>query len=152
MDLSDFDGWLKFVHVLAAITWVGGSILIQVYGARLSRGGNDDRVRFAKDTLVAGNVFASAAIIALATGLWLVLRVDAWGFDQAWISVGFVGILVGAVLGTAFYGPQTKALIAELEGGSAAAERRSRRIAMVSTLDTLLLVVVVWAMVFKPGL
>ena len=152
MDLTDFNGWLKFIHVLAAVAWVGGSILIQIYAARQMRAGTEDRLRFAQDTLVAGTAFAVAGIVTLAAGVWLVLRVDAWGFDQAWISIGFLGVLVGAVLGPAFYGPQTRTLIAELGSDPAAAEPRRRRIAMVSGIETIILVVVVWAMVFKPGL
>lgn len=152
MDLSDLNGWLKFVHVLAAVAWVGGSILIQVYGIRQARAPREERVRFARDAMVAGNVFAVAGIVVLAVGVWLVLRIDAWDFDQAWISLGFAGVLVGAVLGMAFYGPQAKALISELEAGSPAAAARGRRIAAVSAAETVLLVVVVWAMVFKPGL
>lgn len=152
MDLSDFDSWLKFIHVLAAVAWVGGSILLQVYGARLAKAGAEDRIRSANDSLVAGNLFAAAGIVTLAAGVWLVLRVDAWDFDQAWISIGFAGVLLGAVLGMAFYAPQTRALIGELEAGSPAAGLRGRRIALVSTIETVILVVVVWAMVFKPGL
>jgi uncharacterized membrane protein len=152
MDLSDFNGWLKFIHILAAITWVGGSILIQVYGSRLRSAGSDDRIRFAKDVLVAARLFAAAGIVAFAGGLWLVLRVDGWDFDQAWISIGFLGVLIGAGLGMAFYAPQTKALIGELESGDEAAEGRGRRIALVSALEVGLLIIVVWAMVFKPGL
>jgi uncharacterized membrane protein len=152
MDLSDLNGWLKVVHVVAAAVWVGGSVLVQVYGARQRQAGDEDRIRFANDTLVAGNVFAAAGIVTLAAGVWLVLRVDGWGFDQAWISIGFVGVLIGAVLGMAFYAPQTRALIGELEAGSPAAGPRARRIAIISTIETVILVVVVWAMVFKPGL
>jgi hypothetical protein len=29
--------WLKLIHVLAAITWVGGGIFVQVYATRLLR-------------------------------------------------------------------------------------------------------------------
>jgi uncharacterized membrane protein len=153
VDLSDFTAWLKLIHVLAAIVWVGGNVLTVIHGARAGASSDPaDRIRFAKDALVSGRVFAASGILTLIAGVWMVLREEFWGFDQAWISIGFIGILLGAILGPAFYAPQAKALIAESEAGDPAAEARGRRIGQVSTLEVLVLLVVVWAMVFKPGL
>jgi hypothetical protein len=75
-----------------------------------------------------------------------------YDWDQAWISFGFGGVLVGVVLGVAFSGPQGKALVSELKSGDSAAQARGIRIGRVSVLELLILIVVVWAMVFKPGL
>jgi uncharacterized membrane protein len=150
--IGDFDAWLKFVHVVAAVFWVGGSLLAIVLAARIMRAGPERRIGYAEDMLVVGRLFAIAGITVLLAGIWLVFRVDAWDWDQAWISIGFIGVAVGAVLGPAFYTPQGKALIAEIRAGDPEAAARSRRFGMVSMIETAILVVVVWAMVFKPGL
>jgi uncharacterized membrane protein len=151
-DIGSLNGWLNFIHVLAAISWVGGSILLQINGARLAGADRDRRLYFAQSAEAAGRFFAVAGITTLIAGVWLVARVDFWEFSQAWISIGFLGVAVGVVLGMGFYGPQTRKLIAAIGDGSAEAGPLGKRIAMVSGAETLLLAVVVWAMVFKPGL
>jgi len=88
----------------------------------------------------------------LASGVWLVIREDGWQFDQAWISIGFTGLLLGFILGPVFYGPQTRAFIAEEEASDPAAGPRNRRIGMVAAVETIVLLVVLWAMIYKPGL
>ena len=150
--VGDFDAWLKFIHIIAAVFWVGGSLLSIVISARIMRAGPERRIAFSEDMLVIGRLFAIAGIIVLLAGVWMVFRIDAWDWDQAWISIGFVGIALGAVLGPTFYTPQATALIEETRAGDPAAEARGRRLGMVSTIETVILLVVVWAMVFKPGL
>ena len=150
--MPDLTGVLTLVHVLFAAFWLGGVVLLTVYGMSLMKADAPTKIAFSKMALVAARLFAGFAAIALIAGTWLVLRVDYFGFDQAWISIGFTAIIIGAVLGPVFYAPQAKALIGELESGSANAAARERRIGMVSMLETLMLITVVWAMVYKPGL
>ncbi len=153
MPAEGLSGILKFIHVLFAAAWVGGAVLLSTYGFRMMKAGVADKIAFSKMTLVAGRLFAGFATVALVAGTWLVIREDnLFGFDQAWISIGFLGIIVGAALGPAFFAPQARALIGELEAGNPSAAAREKRIAVVSMLEAALLLVVVWAMVYKPGL
>ena len=145
-------GILKLIHIVAAIVWVGGGSFLTLYGLRLAGAEAVDRTAYARSMLFAGRVFMVASIVALAAGVWLVLAEDLWGFDQAWISIGFLGIIVGAVLGPAFYGPQSEGIISDIEkADTAAADARSSRIRLVSSVEMVILLVVVWAMVYKPG-
>jgi uncharacterized membrane protein len=143
--------WLKFIHVISAVAWVGGVLLMQLYGARVATADRDRRLYFAENNEAAGRFFTIAGILVLLSGIWVVARVDAWEYSQAWISIGFGGVAVGAVLGMAFYGPRTRQLIAQLKANDPAAEGTGRQIALVSGVETLILLIVVWAMVFKPG-
>jgi len=152
MPAEGLSGILKLIHIVFATVWVGGLAIVVMFSMRAARSEAAMRVEFARQSLVAGRVFPISAVVALLAGVWLVIREAAWGFDQAWISIGFTGILLGAVLGPAFYGPQTKVLIAEIEAGDPGADARSRRIRMVSIVEAIVLLVVVWAMVYKPGL
>jgi uncharacterized membrane protein len=145
--------WLKFLHVAAATVWVGGTVLVVFYGMRLGSNRSattERRIAFAKDNQAAGVVFTAAALLALAFGMWMVADAGI-GWGETWITFGFTGIAVGAALGMGFYGPQNRKLIAELEAGDPAARVRAQRIGMVSLAETVVLLVVVWAMVFKPG-
>ncbi|NQV06641.1 DUF2269 family protein [bacterium] len=145
--------WLKFVHVLAAIAWVGGVILLNTYAPMvMSKGTMQDKISFTKLVLFAGRVFMIAASIVLAFGVWLVIDAGI-EFSQAWISIGFTGVLVGAVLGPVFYTPSATKLKAAYEAGDDdASDALGKRISLVSTVEMLLMLIVVWSMVFKPGL
>jgi len=152
MSAEGLTGILKLIHVLFAVAWLGGAVLLTAYGMRLLKADVRDKIAFTKQMLFAGKLFSLFAAVALVAGVWLVLRVDFFGFDQAWISIGFVAIAVGAVLGPAFYARQGSALLDELESGNPAAAARMQRIGMVATSETVLLVVALWAMIYKPGL
>ena len=41
---QDIYDTLKWVHIMAAIVWVGGGIFIQVYTSRLRKAGETDRL------------------------------------------------------------------------------------------------------------
>lgn len=145
--------WLTLVHVLAAIVWVGGAALLVIMGPRFGMSEHrEDRLVFARITGRVGPIFTIAALVLLVAGIWMVADTPGWEFDQLWVTLGFTGVAAGAVLGMGFYGPQNRKLLAALESGSAEADALSRRIGLVSSLELVLLVVVVWAMVAKPGL
>ena len=149
--ISDLTGWLNLIHVVAAIGWVGGSLLLQFHGARMANADAARRLHFAQDSHAAGRFFSVMGIVTLVAGVWLVLRVDAWEFSQTWITLGFTGVAVGVVLGMGYYGPKGRQLIAQIESGDAGAGVTARQIGLVSMAETVILLVVVWAMVFKPG-
>jgi uncharacterized membrane protein len=149
---SGLTNWLKLIHVLAVILWVGGAMLVNYYGMAMRKADVPRRIHYAEQNDRAGRLFSAAAIVALITGVWMVLRIEGIEFSQAWISIGFLGIAISAVLGMGFFGPQGRALIAELEQGSPAAAARAKRISLFTQIDLLVLLVVIWAMVFKPGL
>lgn len=147
--------WLLFIHIAFGAIWVGGAVLLQVLGMRAMRAGPDAQVEAMRTSEVAGRIFMVSGIVVLAMGIWLVIDSPVYGFDQAWISIALTIVLLSAILGMAFYAPQTRAALAtaEQEGPSSEAfQSRVRRIATVSTVETLALFVVIYVMVFKPGL
>jgi uncharacterized membrane protein len=150
--ISDLTGWLKLIHVVAAVGWVGGMLLMQYHGARMAKADGARRLQFAEDSQAAGTFFSVAGMLTLAAGVWLVLRVDVWEFSQTWITIGFAGVALGVVLGMGYYGPKGRQLIAQIKAGESGAAATARQIGMVSLVETVILLIVVWAMVFKPGL
>ena len=98
-------------------------------------------------------VFNPAGIITLLAGIWLVIEAD-YEFSEAWISIGFLGVALGAILGMAFYPKALKAVEDGIEADGLLSNDTLgalRKLRLVSTVEWLLLIVVVWAMVFKPG-
>lgn len=142
---------LKFIHVLAAIVWVGGGIVSTILGVRMRRASTEHRLGFSRDMgFVGERVYGPAAGIALIAGIWMVIDEPAFGFGQAWIIIGLGGFLLSSIIGVAFFGPAAKALAADLEAGRSN-DALQARISRVSYLDLAILLVVVWAMVVKPG-
>jgi len=149
--------WLKLLHILAAIVWVGGGVFVQIYVTRLIRANEMPRVTsFARDIERIGmTVFTPASILVLLLGVAMVWYSPAWTIGQLWVILGLIGIANTIVVGAAFLGPEAGRLARVMEErGSDDPEvrRRIRRIFAVSRYDLVVLVLVVADMVLKPGL
>lgn len=150
MELFDI---YRFVHISAAIVWVGGGILGAVFTRRAVSAAPAHRLGIARDMEFASTrVFMPASIVTLAFGILMVIDAEAYGFSQAWIILGLSGIGLSAILGAGFLGPQSQKLVAELESSDPGATSRLKRIERVAFVDLVVLLAVVWAMVAKPGL
>ena len=145
---------LKLVHVLAAIVWLGGALITQAYVLRLKSAEPGHRLGFARDLVFVGQrVYAPAAAVSLVFGVWMVLDAEAFEFSQAWILIGLIGLFAAIGIATGFIIPQTKKAIGMMESGNGpAAGAIIRTVGMASRLATVVLLVTLWAMVFKPGL
>lgn len=92
---------LLFVHVLAAMTWVGGGLTLSLMGAR-ARGSPTSAADFAKFLPYVGiRVLMPAVLLVLLSGVAMVLLDAQWSFRQAWVLLALalfaVAFLVGAV-------------------------------------------------------
>jgi uncharacterized membrane protein len=147
--------WLVFLHVLAAMVWVGGGVLLAVTAARVLRDPDPGAVaRFTGSLRVLGPlVLAPATIAVLGLGLALVLDSDAWDFGQLWVQLG-LGAFAGAFLIGAVYQSRTAlaATRAADRGDDAEARRQLRRWSWGYRLILLLLILATWDMTTKPGL
>jgi uncharacterized membrane protein len=146
---------LKFLHVFAAIIWVGSGIYAQALATKVLGQGDPARMAaLAKDVGDLGKrLITPAAIAVLVFGVWLV-AVSEWNFSDTWIVFGLVGIALTIVTGAGFLGPEAERLGKLIdEQGPTAPEigQRIRRIVSVSRIDLVVLTLVVADMVFKPG-
>lgn len=153
MSLYEF---LKFVHIVMAVVWVGGGVMIQVLALRATRSGDSVRAaNFAGDAEWVGTrIFMPASILLLLSGLWAVSDADL-DFGQAWLSIGFAAFLFSLILGMAFLGPESgriKKLVQANGFDHPEVQRRISRIYLFSRIELVVLLVAVWAMVVKPGL
>jgi len=145
---------LKLIHVLAGIVWLGGGIMTQVLALRMKTAEPPHRLGFARDMVYAGQrVFLPAAAVSLVFGVWMVLDAEAFEFSQAWILIGLIGLAITASVAAAFIIPQTKKAVSLIESGNGpTAGAIIGKVTRYVRINLLILAVVAWAMVFKPGL
>ncbi len=146
--------FFKSIHVVTAVIWVGGAVMIQAYAFRILRIPDARRqADFAKDTeVVSMRVFIPASWILLLTAIAMMINLD-WDWGQNWIVLGLIAFALSFVLGAAFLGPESAriAKIIEREGPeSAEAQSRIRRILVLSRCELVVLLTVVVNMVVKP--
>jgi uncharacterized membrane protein len=146
---------LLFVHIMAAIVWVGGSAAIQILSVRVMKAGDAGRrAALAADIELLGTrVFTPASGILLLFGIFLVIN-GKWGWGEPWIGGGMAIWLVSTVIGIAFFGPEMARVqkLSEAEGAeSASVTARVERLLLVSRVDLGLLILAVFLMTTKPG-
>ena len=145
---------LLFVHVLAAAAWAGGALFNFLLGWRLRR--TDDPARLAafgrESAEFGGKYFAPAAIVAVLSGVWLVIDGDL-GFDHFWILSAF-GVWIYSIVSNVTWLAKLSDRIGALaaEKGHAAPEVRTAGGEMFRwrAIEVGLLVFVVFAMTYKP--
>jgi uncharacterized membrane protein len=147
--------WLMYLHILAAMIWVGGLLAIGLLAAQVIRSDEREVIsRFVRNLGVIGPlVFAPAMIAVVGFGLWMVIDSDAWDFGQTWIWLALTLFGAAFLIGAVF---QSRAAIdarhAAAAGEVREAVRQLRRWSWGMRLILVLLLVVTWDMVFKPGL
>jgi uncharacterized membrane protein len=145
---------LKSFHVLAAVIWVGGAAMSQVLAIRATRANEPARIVGVLGDIefVGTRVFLPSSLLLVATGFGLIADGD---LDfELWIVLGLIVWALSAATGSGFLGPESGriAAIVGSEGpDSPAALARIRRIFLISRIELLLLVLIVFDMVIKPG-
>lgn len=158
MELFAFNATLyktiAFVHIFAAIVWVGGAFFFQVKIAQFKRA-NDNAgfLQLGKDAEHIGQrLFMPASVVVLLAGIALVWY-GPYAFEP-WIWLALIGIVATAATGALYLGP-TGGKLARLaqERGLDDPEVNAMRdrLVMVSRIDYGVLVLIVLDMVFKPG-
>jgi uncharacterized membrane protein len=153
MPLAALYEWLLFLHVLAAMVWVGGLVALVVFGNYVLRSGDPAAVaRFVGSLRVVGPVMLMpAAVLVLVLGVWMVLTGD-WSFGQTWVWLALVLLAAAVLVGVGFLSRSGLAAERAVQAGDhPLAVRQLRRWSQGMLLVLLLLVVATWDMVFKPG-
>jgi uncharacterized membrane protein len=147
--------WLLFAHILAAMVWVGGAVVLFALSIITLRTRDPQTIaRFVRALPILGPaVLAPATIGVVGFGAWLVLDSDSWEFGQTWIVVALALFAVAFVVGAAFQSRAALGAERALDrGDDAEALRQLERWVRGYGLVLVLLLVIAWDMVFKPGL
>ena len=147
--------WLLLGHILGAMVWLGGGVVLAALAVLTLRAGDAASVaRFVGTLRVVGPaVLAPATVVVLGLGVWLVLDGAAWSFGQGWV-VAAVGLLATAIAVGAGHQGRVGVLAARAveRGDDAGARRLLVRWTAGYAVVLALLVAIAWDMVFKPGL
>jgi uncharacterized membrane protein len=151
-----FERWLLFGHILSAIVWFGGGVMLSILASRARSSSDPNAVAdFARTLVFAGpRVLGPANIGTVVFGVWLVAKSGAWDFSQTWVRIGAGLFAIAFLIGAAYLGRIGVQLQRAAEGSEAvAAEPRVLlgRWILGYRVILLILLVAVWDMVFKPG-
>jgi uncharacterized membrane protein len=146
--------FLKFLHVLAAVVWVGGGLALNFLGTRLVAAGTSAEISgFARQLdWVGTRVFMPSSLVLLIAGI--IMTIDAWSFEELWIVIGIGGFLYSFINGAFFVGPlsrRTGQLLSERDDAPEVSAN-IQRLFFLGRIELAILVVVVWAMTMKPTL
>jgi uncharacterized membrane protein len=147
--------WLVLIHVVMAVVWIGGGAVLNILAIRVQRAEDPERlVALGRDVEWVGlRVFTPVSALLLVVGIWAASEGN-WDFADAWISIGFTGFAVSFLAGILFFGPESGriAKLVQAEGAASPAVRtRLGRLLVFTRIELLILLVVIWAMVTKPG-
>jgi uncharacterized membrane protein len=146
---------LLFVHVLTAVVWVGGALSLQVLAIRAERSADGGRVaNFATEAeWVGSRVFLPSSIVLLLAGIGLTLEGD-WGFTTPWVLFCLIAYGLSALTGSLFLGPESGRIgkmIADVGPQDPDVLARIKRIFLVSRIELVVLLFIVFDMTVKPG-
>jgi hypothetical protein len=99
---------LLFLHVAAAIVWLGAATVVQFLAVRAERSRESAELhRIASDAeWLAMRLFVPASLAVFVFGLALVFD-GPWAFDQLWIVLGLVGYAFSFFVGILFLSPES---------------------------------------------
>jgi uncharacterized membrane protein len=145
----------KAIHILAAITWVGGGIMIQLLAFQILKTNDPEKLaKFAKDVdYVSMRTFIPASLVLLALGFVLM---DQGGWEyKFWVLFALAGFTVSFLVGALFLGPESGRVGKLIAARGAVDDEiggRIERLILYSRIDLALIALIAMDMVLKPGL
>ena len=145
---------MLFLHILGAATWFGASLTIFIVVPRMRAAGHKGAGPFMGVYEKTSNmIYAPAAVLLLVTGVWLVIDSSFWDWDQAFVSIGFLAVIVRGGLSAMQFGPLAeKAALASTGGDAGGVQAAPQRTTLFTLVDTGIVVITLVGMVAKWGL
>ncbi|HET7482922.1 MAG TPA: DUF2269 family protein [Actinomycetota bacterium] len=148
--------WLLVIHILAAILWIGGGVMLHLIFVRTrSAGDASTMARLLTNGEWLGKAFfGPISGVLLLAGIALVLK-GPWQFNMVWVILGLVGFAASGLLGAVFLqtpATQLQSVLAEKGFDDPQVKALSDRVFLLSRIDFAILVLVVIDMTIKPWL
>jgi hypothetical protein len=150
MELRDV---LLILHIAGAGTWLGANVVQAMAPSLAAKQGPAEQAGWYRVAAkLSSRLYMPAAILILATGIWLVLLADAYGFGTLFVTIGFGMIVIGALLGIFVFDRGSERAASAIDAGDQVASRSAiGRLAAFGVLDTVLLLFTITAMVLRLG-
>ena len=142
--------FLLFVHIGAAVIWLGGAFTFQMYGLVVRRGGDpEEMARFAGHAgSLAERMFVPASLIVILAGIGLMIEGN-WDWDQLWVIFALVTFAASFLTGLLVLGPMAKR-IPIVGPTTPAGQELIERLFTILRVDLCFMYAIVFAMVVKP--
>jgi uncharacterized membrane protein len=142
--------FLLFVHIGAAMIWLGGAFTFQMYGTVVRRGGDTDEIaRFAGRAGVLGErMFVPASLVVVLAGIGMMIDGN-WDWGQLWVVFALVTFAASFVTGLFGIAPMAKRLPV-IGAATPEGQELIRRIFTVLRIDLAYMYAIVFAMTVKP--
>ena len=151
---SNWYALFKVTHVIVAVFWVGGGLLLTILGLMAEKSDDPNEIvtlaRWA--AFVGERLFAPAGGVVLLMGVAMMINTN-WGWGTFWVDLGLVGYASTFVTGIAFLSPGAKKIheLADSKGATAPETLAAiRRVLLIARFDVAVLLVVVADMITKP--
>ena len=149
--------WLKFGHILGAMIWIGGGVMLSFIGIRTRQSEDPHYIREFSRTLsyVGLRVLMPTVIAVLVFGVWMVLAFSAWRFTQLWILLALGAFALAFVIGAVYLSRIAlvlDSLTASTDFNLETARNLLSRWIVGYQIVLFILLFAVWDMVFKPGI
>ena len=143
---------LLVIHIISVAAWLGGNITLSFAGSTVRNADVAARRWWAATQgAMARTYFNVAGILVLLTGIGLVLD-GPWEFSNVFVTIGFVAVIVGALLGIFVFGPGCRQLVEAIDAGDEAQEASlMNRMATAGAVDSAVIVIAMVAMVASWG-
>lgn len=142
------------IHILAAVLWVGGGVMLHITGRLAAASGDRQRMlQFSRDADFLGpRYFAPLSLTLIVAG---VILVDKAGYEMSdlWITLAFIGWGISFLIGVGYYpraGKMQQAAVEQKGVDSPEFMALYKQVATVNLVETAILVLVVIDMVVKP--
>jgi uncharacterized membrane protein len=145
------------LHILAVIIGFGGMFIAGFYGNEARNRPGAEGLAVAETTLKVTSLIPTMAVytVPILGILLILLSDDTWQFSQAWISLSFLLYIALIVLAVTVQVPTIRKMVAMRSGtqGAQSMEMQAmgKKVATVGGIVNLLWVVILFLMVFKPG-
>jgi uncharacterized membrane protein len=145
--------WL-FLHLLAAMVWIGGAVAIQVFGILTKRAADPAKSAFfaANVSWTVSRIFLPASIVIFIAGVGLKVQ-EHWSWSEPFLVYGVVAWALVSLVAFGYLGQAIGRAGMQLasEGPSPALGLRMRNLVWLSRVLLLALLTIAFMMTVKLG-
>lgn len=138
---------LLLVHILAVVVTFAPAVINPLLEKHFEKNGGEAALTNWSGFTASytSKIALPGLVVILLTGVWMIVDFDGWEFSQTWISLSFlVWFAIGGVVSAMILKGEKKLAAGDMSGRGLVAKG--------GPIATVLLIVMLYLMIFKPGL